>query len=37
VVEDERDARREVRLADDELAAPRDLDDDGVRQLPARP
>ena len=27
-LEDERHARREVRLADDELAAPADLDDD---------
>ena len=31
-VEDERNARREVRLAGDELPAPADLDDDGVCQ-----
>ena len=32
VVEDERDARGEVRVADDELAAPADLDDEDVGQ-----
>jgi hypothetical protein len=31
-VEDQRHARREVGLAGDELAAPADLDDDGVGQ-----
>ena len=31
-VEHDRHARREERLADDELAPPRDLDDDGVGQ-----
>jgi hypothetical protein len=31
-IEDKRRARNEVRLADDELAALRDLDDDAIRQ-----
>jgi hypothetical protein len=31
-VEDERHTRHEVRLTDDELAAPRNLDDDSVCQ-----
>jgi hypothetical protein len=32
-VDQQRDARRENRLADDVLAAPRELDDDAIRQV----
>ena len=36
LVERDRDAGREKRLADDESPAPSDLDDDSVRQCPCK-